>query len=615
MILFKVGNLFIKDKQYVGISQELSRRNYIDSISHIRRINKLNINNINIPEVVRSLKGSNFGYICCNETPESLDVGLTKYLALFSLITSNITFNSMEKINNFINKYNKSDNKYKIFINNNYKTLTDINFLNNFKIFRQKNYDLRYVSIYKIYNNYYINTYNGRYIRPLLKKNYYINNIIEYIDVYEFRNCKLGETHLELNSLSIVGISAAITPFLNTNQSTRITFQSGMVKQAITLNNKISYISDIKVLVYGQIPICKTLFNDLLNFNNYGINVLICVLPYKGYNQEDSLIFKKSSVEKGIFNSYRYDIQEIIIDNELFSIIINVKKGDKINNNDIVGIKYNKINNKKEKIKAKNNATFHKIIVDDFKINIIKNITIIKIIYKRYDVLNIGDKLSSRYSQKGVIGKIENDNNLPFTKKGIIPDVYINPHSFPSRMTIGHIIETVKNIDGVRNNKFVNSDGFNFEKIDNYSFYKKQSLYNGINTDVYYKVSIGYCYYQLLKHQVIEKMYAMTKGPINLITKQPINGKINNGGLRLGELDKDCLLAHGTINIIYEKFIDHSDKYKMYFCKHCYNINYQNSYCIFCEKNNLSYINTTYSFKLLCDFLKGLNINTLLFKN
>jgi DNA-directed RNA polymerase beta subunit len=107
----------------------------------------------------------------------------------------------------------------------------------------------------------------------------------------------------------------------------------------------------------------------------------------------------------------------------------------------------------------------------------------------------------------------------------------------------------------------------------------------------------------------------MTNGPVNMITKQPLNGKNNKGGLRLGELDKDCLLAHGSMSILQEKFINHSDKYKMYYCKNCCNISIEKNICIYCKENILDYINTTYSFKVLCDMLKGLNINTLLYKN
>lgn len=626
LTLFKQGILNLKDKQYLGITQELSKRNYIDIISHIRKINKLNINSINAPEGLRSLKSSNFGYICCNETPESIDVGLTKYLSIFSLITNDINYISVKKINKFIIEYKNKTNNFKVFLDNKFITVTDFDFLINFKTFRQGNYDLRYVGIYKFEYNYYINTYGGRYIRPLIKKDkinlikkynnlkdYYYKNIIEYIDVYEFKNCKLDETHIELDKLSILGLSSSITPFLNTNQSTRISFQSGMVKQSITLSNKIINISDIKILIYAQIPTCKTIINDLIDFNSYGINILISVLPYYGYNQEDSLVFKKSSVEKGMFTSLRYDIQEIFLDADIFDIKLLVNKGNVIKCDDNIAIKYNKINKKNEYIKAKYNTTFNTNIINKIDIVKISNNYILKIRYKRYDILRTGDKLSSRYSQKGVIGKIEHDVNLPFNDYGIIPDIFINPHSFPSRMTIGHIIETVKSVEGIKNNKFINSTGFSFKGINDYI--KKENNLNGIYINSINRNSIGYCYYQLLKHQVIEKMYSMTEGPRSSITKQPVNGKNNQGGLRLGELDKDCLLAHGVINIIYEKYINHSDKYKLYFCKYCYNIyDNKNSNCIVCGQNKTDYIVTTHSFKLLCDLLKGININTLLIK-
>jgi DNA-directed RNA polymerase beta subunit len=570
--------------------------------------------------------GSSFGYICCNETPESLDVGITKYLSLFCLITTNLKKKDLINIYNFINKKENIDikKKYKIFVDNIFVSFTHCDFLKKFKMFRQNNYNLKYVGIYSFKNIYYINTKGGRYIKPLLIKNkiklinkkynikdYYINGILEYIDIYEFKNCILEETHTELDELSILGISASITPFLNNNQPTRITFQSGMVKQAITLNNKINNMSDIKVLIYGQVSICKTIINQLINFNTYGINVCIGVMPFLGYNQEDALIFKRSSIQKGIFSSYRYDLQEILIDKTIYECRILLKEGTDVKSDDKICSKYNIINKKEELINVKYNTTFHTNKID--KINIIdyNNQLIIRVLYRRYDTLNIGDKLSSRYSQKGVIGFIEEEDNLPYTNCGIIPDVYINPHSFPSRMTIGHILESTISIEGIIKNKFIDSTGFNSSKIDKLKFYKKQNVFNGKNSEIY-KIYIGFCYYQQLKHQVIEKMYSMSKGPKNLITKQPINGKNNKGGLRLGELDKDCLLAHGSMSIIYEKFVISSDKYKMNYCKTCNNIINKDVICIFCNSSKIGYINTTYSFKLLCDLLKGLNINTLL---
>lgn len=311
-----------------------------------------------------------------------------------------------------------------------------------------------------------------------------------------------------------------------------------------------------------------------------------------------------------MFYSCRLDIQEITLNN-IYEIKLNIKIGDKVKSNDIIGYKINNL--KKEEIKSKY-ISFGETVVKDIKEVIIDNEKIIRIYYIRYDILNVGDKLSSRYSQKGVIGKIESDINLPYISNGICPDIIINPHSFPSRMTIGHIIETVKSIEGIRKNKYINSTGFSFEKISDNDFFKKKYMYNKHGNIINDRVSIGFCYYQMLKHQVIEKIYSMTSGCVNVINKQPINGKSNKGGLRLGELDKDCLIAHGVTSILYEKFIYHSDWNIMRICKKCHNIKYNE--CLLCnEDTDHDTIITTNSFKILCDFLKGLNINVLIIKN
>ena len=237
---------------------------------------------------------------------------------------------------------------------------------------------------------------------------------------------------------------------------------------------------------------------------------------------------------------------------------------------------------------------------------------------------DIGDKFSSRHGQKGTIGNIINEEDMPFTKEGVRPDIIINPHAIPSRMTIAQLKETIMGKLLLELGLF--GDGSSFEELDmdvifkelqkyNYDSKGNELLYN-VQTGEQIKTSIfiGPVYYQRLKHMVIDKQHSRCIGPMVNLTRQPAEGRSRDGGLRFGEMERDCMISHGASKFIKERIYDVSDKYGIYVCKKCglqaiYNDNEKIHICNVCEnRTSFSYVKIPYSCKLLFQELLTINI-------
>jgi DNA-directed RNA polymerase beta subunit len=630
----KSGRLLTKKKEYYGLSQALSHRNEIDHISHIRKIEKMNVNSSNVNNEVRYLYNGYYGYICCNETPESLSVGLTRYFSTFCLVTTKV---DVDIISNFMHtylteKYNESS--YKIFINNKFKGFSNnYNIIIDFKKFRKKNLNLKYCSIYmNEMNECFIYTTKGRYIRPMfLKKNIYklslgldfddlySQGIIEYIDPYEMLNCN-SKTHIELDQLFVVGLNSAIIPFLNNNQTARITFQNSMNKQCIVSTNKLKFRVETKSLIYSQYPICKTIFHDILSIESSGINTIIGIGSFNGFNIEDAMVFKKSAVDKYIYSISKTEMVEISfntlrhklknINNNKYSNGL-IKNGILIKNKDILVTLVDTSDNRIISYRTRYipDGVYAKISFTEF--NELNNNMIIRIYYTRYNKAEIGDKFSTRYSQKGVIGCIINDIDFPIFRDGIIPNIIVNSHSL-SRITIGELIEGIKCLNSSKSALYDYSSGFSFKPLNNTQFIKKKIATSGIDGSILYnRQYIGICFNLNLKHQIIDKAYARSTGPINMITKQANEGKKMDGGLRVSELEKDGYLSYGASLMFNEKNVIASDPVIVYVCKHCKHLrNVDSCYCN--SNSSVDKVCVTYGFKLLYDLMNGINVNILI---
>jgi DNA-directed RNA polymerase II subunit RPB2 len=450
--------------------------------------------------------------------------------------------------------------------------------------------------------------------------------VIEYIDTEEANNTLIAltphdlekttlnkYTHCEIHPTMLFGIIANNIPLLERNQAPRNQFATVHGKQALGVyatNFKNRMDTKVQVMFYPQKPIVQSVYSKYLFTDKipHGINAIVAVGCYTGYNQEDSLIFNKSSIERGLFRTVKFrtysdmeDIQssgkereEIQYPNEKTTIgmkVGNYSKLDKttglikenthVTDSDII---VGKVQSTGEKDSDGNTIYMDKsLLVKRHEGGIIDKVhynkgnddqNYVKIRLRKDKIPEIGDKFCSRFGQKGTVGMVLDAENMPFTKKGIVPDIIMNPHALPSRMTLGQILEVILGKACVENGKISKLASFSninepligdvLEELG-YERCANEVLYNGM-TGKQMKVSIfmGPTYYQRLIHQVSDKMNARTSGPKASLSHQPVGGRAIGGGLRIGEMERDSLLAHGISYFIKESFMERADKYSFY---------------------------------------------------
>ncbi|CRH03696.1 DNA-directed RNA polymerase III subunit, putative [Plasmodium relictum] len=278
-----------------------------------------------------------------------------------------------------------------------------------------------------------------------------------------------------------------------------------------------------------------------------------------------------------------------------------------------------------------------KIDINDFKLNETKyksvypsyidkiiftenseGLKIYKIIMRQTRLPELGDKFSSRHGQKGVVGLLVNQEDMPFTESGICPDLIMNPHGFPSRMTVGKLLELVASKSAVMDGEFKYGSIFSgtpFEQVAKILFKygfncsSKELLYSGLTGEpLETYIFMGPIYYQKLKHMVQDKIHARARGPRQLLTRQPTEGRSKEGGLRLGEMERDCLIAYGVSNLLLERLMLSSDVCDVYICEGCGMMGYD-LYCTFCKKCDKNVVvKMPYACKLLFQELQTMNV-------
>jgi len=444
---------------------------------------------------------------------------------------------------------------------------------------------------------------------------------------------------------------------------------SAMGKQAIGLyatNFKTRLDTLSHVLNYPQQPLVKTNMSTMLNLSNMpcGTNVIVAIATYTGYNQEDSIILNRSSVQRGLFTSTFYRTlkeqcnknlstgEEEIFCNptEMESFVNKPQNYDKINEHGFVSentfVEAGDVIIGKCMPQKTSTSFFHKdnsITMKNNEIGYIdmsctndtyfKNTSadgysFCKIKIRNFREPTIGDKLSSNHAQKGSIGIMYSQEDLPYTKEGLVPDIIINPHAIPSRMTIAQLIETIMGKACANLGTVGNATPFTSISVNDICNilandcklepHGNQLMYNS-RTGEQMKTSIfiGPTYYQRLKHMVCDKIHSRnSNGPVVLLTRQPAEGRARDGGLRLGEMEVECNWGHGTMNFLKERFIDCSDNYRVFTCKKCGNIANVNPgqnifICNLCNnKTTFSEIRIPFASKLLFQEIQSMGINT-----
>ena len=376
------------------------------------------------------------------------------------------------------------------------------------------------------------------------------------------------------------------------------------------------------VLYYPQTPLVNTKISNLINFNYMpgGSNVIIAIASYTGYNQEDSIIFNKNSLERGLFASSYYRTYVEYLENEEEFLIPDSeirKSGNNYNKLDVNGIIKNNtyvndtdiIIGKISKSEGKNidkSITIHHndfgVVDGIFSENNDSNSSFSKVRIRMERIPQVADKFASRHGIKGVVGLVIPQEDMPFSSSGIVPDLIINPHGIPSRMSLGHLLESITGktcsllgtlYDGTPYEKYNEFDTItNILEQTNYEKYGNEILYNGFSGDqIMSTIYMGCQFYQRLKHMVHDKIQSRDTGSHSLLERQPTKGKVRGGGLRIGEMERDSLISHGMAQFIKESYTLRSDNYKCFICKMCGRVAIVNPIkniykCNFCQNSH-----------------------------
>jgi len=511
------------------------------------------------------------------------------------------------------------------------------------------------------------------------------NGLIEYIDTEEEEtvmiamnlndlspdNTMYSYTHCEIHPSMILGICASIIPFPDHNQSPRNTYQSAMGKQAMGVyitNYQLRMDTLAHVLYYPQKPLGTTQAMQYLHFRELpsGINATVAIACYSGYNQEDSVIMNQSSIDRGFFRSVFYrsyrDEEKKVVDargverEERFErpnreTVDGVRRCDyskldedglvppgmRVSGDDIIIGKTAPRDETAEEMQDASKAHYKRRdastplrsseggYVD--QVLVTTNQTghkFVKVRVRSVRIPQIGDKFASRHGQKGTIGITYRQEDMPFTCEGITPDIIVNPHAIPSRMTIGHLVECLLSKVASLTGDEGDATPFTTVTVDeisrqlqNFGYQKRgfEVMYNGhTGRRMESAIFLGPTYYQRLKHMVDDKIHSRARGPVTLLTRQPMEGRARDGGLRFGEMERDCMISHGVASIMKERLFECSDAFRVHVCDICgmiaiANLNKGTFECRGCRnKTRISQVFVPYACKLLFQELMAMQI-------
>lgn len=670
---FLTGNWGLQKNNYVktGVSQIFSRLSYMASLSHLRRVN-MHIGKEVKNSELRQIHQSSIFFIDPAETPEGVCVGIVKNLALTSTITTHTCPIYLRHIVEGMG-ITQDINSVPILINNVKvgHTSNVQQFIQQFKLYRFKKIINYQVSISYNHIRGVISIWcdYGRYIRPLfilpqcmdseiLNKcttfeDYLNNNVISYLDASELETSLVAMTipeithqhqFLEIHPTCMLGVIGCTIPFPDHNQAPRVCYYSSMAKQTMGIyatNLPVRIDTITHVLDYIQKPLVSTHVARMLNNDKMasGINCIMAIANYTGLNQEDCVIVNKNAIERGLFVSHSY--RTVIIDekrtdsytsfitcvpdNEYKKPNYNynkldgdgiIRKGLFVEPNDVlVGRILKRVTRNKETFTDASVIVQMKeegIVDDIFILNSPDGYRIIKIRIRALKFPELGDKVAQVSGQKGTIGLICPQEDMPFTMDGMVPDIIVNSHAIPSRMTINMLLETVLGKACLMNGEYGDATPFSSssvnivdtlcDNLEKCGFERTgyEVMYNGMTGEkLQSQVFIGPTFYHKLKHMVSDKMYARGFGSVQMLTCQPTVGRSKLGALKIGEMERDCMIGQGCSNLIVDRLYEASDPYSVYVCNICGQMINNIDFCTPCQNTNIKMVKVPYAFKLL----------------
>lgn len=497
--------------------------------------------------------------------------------------------------------------------------------------------------------------------------------IIEYLDAEEEENALIAidasaltpeHTHLEISPIVIMGSQANMVPYGEHSLSYRITLGAKMSKQSLGLyaaNLPIRSDTDVTIIHYPQVPLVRTQMYDIVKYDKHpaGQNVVVALMPLDGYNINDAVVINKASIDRGLFRAttFRpYKCEELkypggqsdevrIPDKEIKGY--RTEAAYRLLQEDGIIAPEAEVNSG-EVLVGKISPPRFLASLEEFRVGtesqretsttvvhaeagVVDNVLIseseegnkfIKVKIRDQRIPEIGDKFASRHGQKGVVGLLVPEEDMPFTADGIVPDIIFSPHSIPTRMTIGHLIEIIGGKVGALSGKDI--DATSFQSVSEFDLRKmlrelgfkedgSETMYDGRTGDeMEARIFVGGQYYYRLRHMVSSKLHARSRGPVQLLTRQPTEGRAKEGGLRLGEMEKDCFVAHGAALLLKERF--DSDRTIVPVCKQCGMVAVHNKFkntntcTIDGDDAPVTFVEMSYAFKLLLDELKSMCI-------
>jgi DNA-directed RNA polymerase subunit B len=494
--------------------------------------------------------------------------------------------------------------------------------------------------------------------------------IIEYLDASEEENALVAiyeeeitpeHTHLEIDPLDLFGVVTSLVPYANHDQSSRLNRGSKTPKQSLGVyaaNYLCRLDTDVSVLQYPQKPIVKSFVYDTLNIYPAGQNLIIAIMPYDGYNMEDALVFNNGSVDRGVGRSFYYRPYSAVEMNYAGGLKdeIGVPEKDssgykteasyrflegdgvvypeaEVNEGEVLIGKMSppkflseareiSVRTKKESsitMRQEEKGVIESVFVTEDN----EGNKIVQVKTRDQRIPEIGDKFSTSHGQKGVIGIIVPEEDIPFSARGIRPDIIFNPHGLPSRMTVGYLLELLAGKVGCLRGEVVDGTAFSGigkkeleEQLQDLGFRcdGKETMYSGITGErIPAKIFVGNLYYLKLKYMVANKLHGRASGKVALLTRQPIEGRAKGGALRLGEMEQQVLVAHGASLLLKERYS--SDKVVLPICSKCGAIGIEDNIkkrtiCPVCASEHIENIEVSYAFKLLLEELQGLHIQT-----